>query len=234
MTVIVFMPDAANKSSEKGNAMEIEYNLTIKDLSALARPLQEKKTRVSSARRSAAAAQWPWFVILSLIMVAWMVVNYPGRDRAFKGLTGFVAPFLMGMPLGAIGLGCVLVVMKKILLVDNNRFRDDPRNRWLFGPHRIQIEPERVTLISSVQQLQIAWAGICQIDATDNLIAFWTTTRSTHVVPRRAFRDQQHFEEFVALARQYQQGRGQQAPKPTGIIAGLPPQLGAFTRPDAS
>jgi hypothetical protein len=124
-------------------------------------------------------------------------------------------------------------VSKRIILVNNNRFRDDPRNRWLFGPHRIRLEPERVLLFSPVHQLQIAWKGICQIDVTENWVAFWTTTRSGHAVPRRAFRDEQHFEEFLALARQYQQGRGQQEPKPTEIITGLPPRSDAFTRPDA-
>jgi hypothetical protein len=122
-------------------------------------------------------------------------------------------------------------VKKKIILVNSNRFRDDPRNRWFFGPHRIRIDPEGVTIIFPVQQLQIAWAGICQIDATEKRIAFWTTTRSGHVVPRRAFRDEQHFEEFVGLARQYQQANGQQTRKHTGIIAGLSPQSDAFTRP---
>ena len=207
--------------------MEIEYELTLEDFDAFARPIQEQKTPATSARRNY-FGNAIWVVIFALVFVC--VISSPDTSGL---ILGFGAAFLGGLTVGALGMLCFLVVMKRISVSNSARFRDDPRNRWLFEPHRIRIDPERLTIRGSVEQYEIAWSGICQIDATEKWVRFWTTTRTGHVVPRRAFRDQQHFDEFVALARQYQQGWNQPGPKPTSIIAGLPPQSTAIARQDA-
>jgi hypothetical protein len=96
----------------------------------------------------------------------------------------------------------------------------------------LTLSPEGITETGSQSVTTHRWPKIWHIGETRDHVFFFLSLDTAFVVPRRAFRDQQHFEEFVALARQYQQGRGQQAPKPTGIIASLPPQSDAFTRPD--
>jgi hypothetical protein len=68
---------------------------------------------------------------------------------------------------------------------------------------------------------------VWHIGTTGSHVFLYTATAIAFVVPHRAFRDRQHLNDFVALARQYQQG-----PRSTGIIADLP-QSTAIARPDA-
>jgi hypothetical protein len=65
---------------------------------------------------------------------------------------------------------------------------------------------------------------------TPDHVFLMTSTKDGVPVPRRAFRDRQHFEEFAALARRYKEG----APATTAITTALPgegqPRPTAVTR----
>jgi hypothetical protein len=203
--------------------MEIEYTLTMKELGASLQPLKEKHGK---STRIVIPSNAIWILVL-VLLVAWYLTN--GR-RTFAE---HAVSFWMGLLAGGGSVALLLFWSKRMLLLSNARFETDERNRWLFELQRMRLAPEELTITSAVQRISLAWAGVCQIDATEIGVIFWTTTRSAHIVPRRAFRDEAHFNEFVSLAREYQEGRGQPTPRPTGIITSLPPEATAITRPNA-
>ena len=147
------------------------------------------------------------------------------------GFLFFVA-FLSGGLSGAAAMLFLFVWMGKFAGKSPHDLYTDEHSRWIFALRRLTISPEGITIIAAHEQVIISWATVWKITATEDHAFLYTTADAAQIVPRRAFRDQQHFEEFLALARQYQQGPGLQVQKPTGIITGLPPQSDAFTRPD--
>jgi hypothetical protein len=203
--------------------MEIEYTLTMKELGASLQPLKEKHGK---NKRIVIPSNAIWILVL-VLLVAWFLAN--GRTT----ILGHAMAFWMGLFAGGGGMALLLVWSKRMLITSNARFPSDERNQWLFEPQRMRLGPADLTITSTTQKTSIAWSGVCQIDATEDYVMFWTTTRSGHIVPRRAFRDAAHCDEFVALARQYRQGEAQPTPRPTGIITGLPPEATAITRPSA-
>jgi hypothetical protein len=81
-----------------------------------------------------------------------------------------------------------------------------------------------VTVISDYRTTTEQWPIVWHIGKTAKHVPFFITTVNAHVVPRRAFRDDEHFEEFIALARQYQEAAQSEVildalpARPTGII----------------
>ncbi len=203
--------------------MEIEYTLTMKELGASLQPLKEKRGK-SKRRRIPANAIYILFLVL---LVGWFIAG--GR----RSLAEHAVSFWMGLLAGGGSVALLLCWSKRMLLLSNERIETDERNRWLFELQRMRLAPEELTVTSTVQRISLAWAGVCQIDDTELGVIFWTTTRSAHIVPRRVFRDEAHFDEFVSRAREYQEGAGQPTPRPTGIITSLPPEATAITRPNA-
>jgi hypothetical protein len=63
--------------------MEIEYDLTLEEFGAFARPMQEKKTQASLSRQSLAKAAL-WIVVLALVL-AWTLLSDRKRGIAIMG-----------------------------------------------------------------------------------------------------------------------------------------------------
>jgi YcxB-like protein len=210
--------------------MEVEYTLKLEELWLIEHIPPGEKPRAKKTKRGS-RGEWVIFVAGGIILFWLLSSPYKTVVATFLGLGIW---FLIGLFLGAIGMFFIFVRMKKVLLRGTAEFSDDDRNRWLFEPQRLRLHPQALTINSASQQLTNCWSMVWKIDVTEDQVCFYTTTKNGHIVPRRAFRDQQHFEEFVVLARQYQQGFNQQGPQSTGIVAGLPPQSTATTRPDVS
>jgi hypothetical protein len=94
-------------------------------------------------------------------------------------------------------------------------------NRWLFQPHRLRLTAQGVSVVGDGYQLHQCWPLVWKIEATPDYLFLYTTTVMAHIVPRRAFREGQHFDDFVTLARLYHQGRGPAA----AVLSRQPPDL---------
>jgi hypothetical protein len=217
--------------------MEVEFSLTPDDLRAPGPVLQERNrawnrpTRDPQQRvqkpKSRASGNWVWWVILVWLIFMFFVNEGMGRFR-FEPV-----PLLLALLLCLI-LGVVIMVLlfywagKVSFQRDEQTFADE-RNQWLFRPRRLTISPDGFTTASWLQAYTVRWEAIWDIAVRPDYVIFFDTTTSGHVIPRRAFRDQQHFEEFVALARQYKEG-----PRTTGIMTGPPPRsTDIFRREDS-
>ncbi len=107
----------------------------------------------------------------------------------------------------------------------------DPRSEWASRDVRVILSPDQLCTATRVSTDTYRWPVVWRIVVTPDHAFLYLTGEMAILIPRRAFRDAPQFEEFIALARQYQQGPGE---KSTGIVATLPPeQTGIVRRQDS-
>ncbi len=198
--------------------MELEYTLRSEDFRAFTRYYRKRLSGQTTFSSSAVLG-------VVVIMLAW-------------GLALILATFffedkgvIVGMLIGLHGAG----MLQSWLQACRNKsiYREqceDPRNEWAVRDVRVVISADQLRTVARGAATMYEWSRTWHIGVSDKHVFLCITRITAIIIPRRAFRDNQHFEEFVALARQYQQGRDEQTPKPTGIIAGLPPQSDAFNQ----
>ncbi|MHB1424771.1 MAG: YcxB family protein [Gemmataceae bacterium] len=201
--------------------MEVEYSLSLKDVHAFTFNTAQRSAKLSKVW---GISQW----IFMAFVLTWAASHFVG-DTQLRLLLSHAVLLLVGA-----WTGVILTAWRYLRIIrgsDENHFRD-PRIRFLMGPRRLSIAAEGITNISEGFRSYLPWKGIVDFSVSDDHVFFYNGSINAYLVPKRACRDEQHFQEFAALAQQYQQSRGPQAPKSTGIIAALPPQSDAFTRPD--
>jgi hypothetical protein len=204
--------------------MEVEYSLTAEDLEAFGRYHLKKGSQSEEKSR-------PWITWIAGGMVLLLVASWSSSNDT-RHLRW--AWFIMGFAMGGSSVVALVVWMRKAATNSIKALYTDEHSRWMFASRRLKIIPESIAIISEYQQSFQKWSVVWKIALAEEHLFLYESMNSAIIVPRRAFRDQQHFEEFIALARQYQQGGRRPAPIPTGILAGLPPPSDAFTRPNAS
>jgi hypothetical protein len=199
--------------------MEVEFSLTVEDLQAFQRYYTESVHRSGKAGRSQAQMIWAVFILL---IVGLILISGRKDMRMFDVIT-FI---LLGAVLGVTMALYIGQRAGKLMVASQQQAVRDERNRRAFGSRRYRIAPDGITTEGEFYRIFDRWPGILEIAATVDHAFFYITDNSAYIVPRRAFRDALHFEEFVNLARRYHEEAG----KPTGIITGLPGGSTAFTR----
>ena len=192
--------------------MEVEYNLTPEDVQAFVRVQQQRQ----KVQKVLVGSRWTWVVLFCLLLSAFALSDGIGASLLW---------LVLGVILGALGMLVVVIRLNKVAAQSQDEYLKDPRNQWVFATQRVTISPEGFAESSWFGRTVQRWEVIWDIAVTADHAFFWISTRAAHVVPRHAFRDQQQFEEFVALARRYQQG----APTSTAITA-TPPRPTTITR----
>lgn len=203
--------------------MEIEYSLTAEDLTAFIRHHSKKGPRPTGNIR-VKLSSIVWGVVLLLVIA----VNV---NDAIRRLT---TSFVLGVVVGVLAMIVMLIWMRKTTLNAVKNLYEDEHARWVFSRRRLSLSPAGVSSSNDYHETIHRWPIVWRIDTEGAYAFFYTSLNEGIVIPRRAFRDEQHFEEFLALARRYQQGLDEPAMKSTAILAGLPPQSTAITRPDES
>lgn len=182
--------------------MEVEYSLTPEDLLALMRSRQRMNTRPASG--------WLWALLFGLLVVLYFLAD---AAPAFMP-RGF-------LPGWGVGLFCGLALFLLFAVLarrSQNNVLKDARNQWLFATRRITLSPEEFSIASWFARFSYRWEAVSDIRVTPGHVFLFITSTDAAVVPRRAFRDQDHFKEFVALARRYWEG----AAAPAGVMDALP------------
>jgi hypothetical protein len=185
--------------------VEAEFNLRPEDLRAFAgfqwQRLQEESPRFVSAGFV--------FVIIAFLVV--LVAITIGAESYLVGL-------LLGVFMSSLCWGMIVARPRTAYVLFPKEFFNDPRNQWVWATQRVTLGPEGVAVSSWSCRASHSWEAIWDVGVTEDHVFLCTSTKDAVVVPRRAFRDQQQYEEFVALARRYQKG----ARTSTAITAALP------------
>lgn len=210
--------------------MEVEYNLTFRDMEALSRYHHKHHTmrQLSAVRKK----RMLWSVVLALPLAiltqVYFAVGGELPEIDIRWCIVFGCGFFLGILLFTVLIAKAFFIRSAVKQAYNNE-----ESRWLFAPQRMRINAGGFSIISEYHHLSYSWAVVCEIGVTVDHAFFYTAQVQVHVLPGRAFRDRQHFKEFIDLARQYQQGHGPRELKSTGIITSLPPESTAITPLDA-
>jgi hypothetical protein len=179
--------------------MEVEFGLTPQEFQAFSRHAYNKPV---------ARKRWPekkrlFFAIFALLTG---VIVFTSHDKpGFEKFLDLAFPGVLGMGLGMSVLALLLGLRNRLTFQTTQDYLDDPRNQWLFDPMRITISPDGCSTESRVRRAFDSWSIVYEIEATADYAFFWTSTTGGQIIPARAFRDRQEFEDFVALARRYHQ-----------------------------
>lgn len=198
--------------------MEVEFTLKPEDFLAFNR-YQSKPLLVS-------------IFILSVFIIA--SIGLTGMFIAFRSLEasgreGDPALFA-GMLAGTIGASFGFFLWQRWLhWIMFKETCTDLRSEWTTRDIRVILSPEHLRTLSRFSMGTYSWSVVWRIAVTRYHTFLYITKRTAFIIPRRAFRDAQHFDEFIGLAKQYQHGLSQ---KPIGIVTSLPPAPTAFINRD--
>jgi hypothetical protein len=217
--------------------MEVEYALTPEDFKAFAKhhessvkPNQRQKKGKTALLESQTTAprkpsKWVW-VFVTLFVLIGLYLQYENPQPVRLDL---ILAFLTGLFAGCALLvgGVFALVYFRVIKTNFTRTLEDEHGQWIYEPEQLAITREGITVTSPYVRAFRVWAIVWKIDLDEAHLFFYITWNSAIIVPKRAFRDDQHIEEFVALCCQYQKG-----PTNTGIVTSLPGDGTAIFRPD--
>jgi hypothetical protein len=174
------------------------FKLREEDLTALAVCLRQHPPH--RARSVASRALLVLLVIAWLGMTGLCVVNTKGRETE-------AAPALL---LAGVIAANVLILSAVVLRHLWPRLlwglaMQSPANRWLRGPLSLCVTPEGLSQSSPVSSTHYDWSVVRAIAESSDHVCFLITSHDGFVVPRRAFLSEEHFREFVALARRHRE-----------------------------
>jgi hypothetical protein len=201
--------------------MEIEYDLRLEDIEAFARfqlkhgPKLKPRLFVQLIGLALAVA------IVGLGLLAGLLSEQPNT----LWMSGFCGGAIAGILTTFILLA---FLQKKLVVQQTSRLYNTEESRWHLAWRRLKITVDGFETTNDVEQLRYNWCVLSVIDSTDNHAFFYTALHQAHIIPRRAFRDRQHFEEFIDLACRYHKGL---APRElTEILDALPAEQTGITR----
>ena len=184
--------------------MEVEYELTPEDLIAFQR--YHRQSAPQPQQRGGPANTLVGTVIF--ISVATMASFFFLSDNPTAAWYLTMVPF--------IGLGAALAMLGMIVHVRLTaprllfRAMQQGRNAEKFlGWRRLSIDAEAVRSASDFAASTYLWHGIDQVGTTLDHAFFYINTTTAIVVPRRAFRDDRAFDEFLEAARYYHRMGGE-------------------------
>jgi len=195
--------------------MEIEFGLTPQDMPAFWRyHPQAKKELVQPLLR----AHWLRVLIDSILHFGLFIFIFYQVSQSLVTSSGIALLLFLAM-----------IWIRWYEARRTSRWYEDPREHWRFATQRLTISPDGVKTVSAYQEITYRWKVVWAIDATKDYVFFYNSTLPALILPRHAFRDASHVEEFLDLARDYQQGS-----KETTITTDLRPRSTAFFKPDDS
>lgn len=89
---------------------------------------------------------------------------------------------------------------------NTRKLYSEGQNKGVLGNHIVALAADGVTEISDVGESRTAWSGIEKVEANEDYIFLYTGSLQAHVIPKRAFLDEDEYAEFFQLARVYHSG----------------------------
>jgi hypothetical protein len=184
--------------------MELQYDLTIDDVMLFHRQYLWRRWRMAGYR----------VVVLSAVLssVVFLITRSERSATSGEGLPLFLWPILVGF-LGVIGIG----VTALLGLLNTRSIRASLTAgafAGTFGRRTLALSADGVIERTEMQETRRAWAIFEPVEEGKDLIAFresnvapGTTILGPEVkaliIPKRAFRDEQHMRAFLDEARRF-------------------------------
>ncbi|MDP1588992.1 MAG: YcxB family protein, partial [Prosthecobacter sp.] len=113
--------------------------------------------------------------------------------------------YILGSVIFAIaffGLFLIINVLNAVTMVRHSS--------GVIGPHEMRLSPEGLRDTTPLTDSLTRWPGVFRITRRGDYLTIWTSPFMAHIVPKRAFADQDAFEAFERQARAF--WAGEQAP----------------------
>lgn len=180
----------------KSELMEVEYLLTQEDLDAFQQHCG-LKPRPSTAKFYFYPSGWNWWLVLGS---AYPIIS------VLQAGNGYTRCLLVGAFLGMVGTLSAIKLRRQVADSLVGKPLEDLHNLWRIGPWRFSLNPEGIALTSELSAEYKSWSVIWKIEVTADHTFFYYASATAHIVPRHAFRDDDHYQQFLDLARRYQEG----------------------------
>jgi hypothetical protein len=208
--------------------MEVEYHLTFDDKLAFERHALKQIVKIAPARRQGLWAFGPHVIVL-VTAVATAVFN----PALLVEWANEVIACLLGVLVGLMWYFFLGRGVNRGRLRSLRELFEEGHARWVLAPRRLTIGPEGFRVANYYFDSMNRWEQVWKIITTEDHAFFYVTPVQAQIVPRRAFPDGQAFDDFIALARQYHQGRAPtEWARPTGITTAATAPVTDIFRPD--
>lgn len=203
--------------------MEVEYSLTLQDMAAFVRFHLKRGPKLKPHPLVRMVGMGIAFVIVVLAGLAgWLYEQPHGR-----WISGCCAGVIIGFLMTTAVFGWL---QWKIVIRNTIRLYDREECRWYFARKHLKITAYGFEITNESQQARFSWSTVWLIDSTEEHVFLYSTLHQAHIIPRRAFRDDQHFEEFIDLACRYHKGLLPREATPIDILDALPAQPTGITQ----
>lgn len=176
--------------------MEVEYELSAEDLTALRRHMQ---------KRGPNRQQYWLFTAYGIILLLFAVIS---------AFVRYLVPLPLGVYLGllllGIGVGSWMTLIGLALYTQlraPNAFRKALQQRSyaekVLGWRRFSIDAQGICNKSEISCVIFLWKGIDKIVTTSEHTFIYVTKSAAFAIPRRAFADDRAFDAFVEAAKQF-------------------------------
>ena len=163
-------------------ALAVEFEVTPEDNSAF------RKLVVGEIRR---AARTPAYYRTLAILIAAVAVLISG-----------IIDFDLHLPTTVVVVVLLAVFWPLIARIYRRAASPLPKGS-LVGPRLVELDEEGLHQTAPLHEVRTKWAGVLKIIETPTHVFLMTDRLAGYIVPRRAFRDQEHYAEFVLFARKH-------------------------------
>lgn len=209
--------------------MEIEYELSVADMAAFQRFHLKHNTKAKQPNLLVTVVEKGVSVALVvLVFLAYWFFWQRKGDWISGCCTGVIIGLLFTL---------VLVWLRLRITIRNairnaiSHYWDREECRWYFTRRRLKLAPDGFEITNELQHVRYSWSVVWLIDSTDRHLFFYVLTSQAHIIPRRAFRDHRHFEDFIDLACRYHKGLPPRKSASTEILDALPAEQSGITLP---
>ena len=162
--------------------MKIVTDMTVKDIVA-----------INVRNYVASRARYVMCIVIALAYFAYIAndLGMPVGQRAWQ-------IYILGSVIFAIafyGLFLIINVLNAVTMVRHSS--------GVIGPHEMRLSPEGLRDKTPLTDSLTRWPGVFRITRRGDYLAIWTSPFMAHVVPKRAFTDEDVFDAFERQARAY-------------------------------
>ncbi|HSE31888.1 MAG TPA: YcxB family protein [Pyrinomonadaceae bacterium] len=173
--------------STPNTSMQIDYDLTAEDAAAFSvynfrtSPRFKRRLRISQAMGVFAT------LIIAVVWPNWTII-----DRLIFTVLLFLL-FVFGYPL----------YYRWAIRRNALKTYSAAKSKSVLGEYTVIIESAGLTEKGSVSESKVAWSGVEKIENDNQYIYIFTSPLQAHVIPKRAFRNNEESQTFLETAKRF-------------------------------